>query len=87
MIIDIMFYIIILLLIIDCIIYYLVLLYIEIKEWNGGKCSRCGKPWAFYFSHKDKEVSYVCESGHICSISNKIINRRFMKSKKEDRNG
>ena len=69
------------------VIYYLVLLYIEIKEWNGGKCSRCGKPWAFYFSHKDKEVSYVCENGHICRISNKIINGRFMKSKKENRNG
>lgn len=69
------------------VIYYLILLYIEIKEWNGGKCSRCGKPWAFYFSHKDKEVSYVCENGHICRISNKIINGRFMKSKKENRNG
>lgn len=69
------------------VIYYLVLLYIEIKEWNGGKCSRCGKPWAFYFSHKDKEVSYVCENGHVCRISNKIINRRFMKSKKENKNG
>lgn len=69
------------------VIYYLVLLYIEIKEWNGGKCSRCGKPWVFYFSHKDKEVSYVCENGHVCRISNKIINRRFMKSKKENKNG
>lgn len=69
------------------VIYYLILLYIEIKEWNGGKCSRCGKPWAFYFSHKDKEVSYVCENGHICRISNKIINGRFMKPKKENRNG
>lgn len=86
MIIDIMFYIVILL-IIDCIIPYLILLSIEIKEWNDGKCPRCGKPWAFYFSSKDKEVSYVCESGHVCRISNKIINRKFIKSKKEDNDG
>lgn len=69
------------------VIYYLVLLYIEVKEWNEGRCPRCDKPWAFYFSSNNDDVSYVCENGHVCRISNKIINRRFMKSKKEDRNG
>lgn len=84
--INIMFYTIILL-VLTTIISYLVLLYIKVKEWNNGKCSICDKPWAFYFSSKDKEVSYVCENGHICCISNKIINRRFMNSKKENNNG
>ena len=86
MIIDIMFYMDFLLIAI-CIISYLILLCIEVKEWNKGKCPRCNKPWAFYFSSKDKEVSYVCESGHVCRISNKIINRKFIKSKKENRDG
>ena len=86
MMINIMFYIVILLIMV-CIIPYLILLYIEVKEWNKGKCLKCGKPWAFYFSSKNGEVSYVCESGHVCHISNKIINRKFIKSKKEDNDG
>lgn len=68
-------------------IYYLVLLHIEVKEWNKGKCPRCDKPWAFYFSSNNGDVSYVCENGHICRISSKIINRRFTKFKKENRDG
>lgn len=86
MIINIMFYIVILLIVVY-IISYLILLYIEVKEWNKGRCPRCGKPWAFYFSSKDKEVSYVCESGHVCHISNKIINRKFMKFIRRINNG
>ncbi len=66
------------------IILYLVLMYVGIKEWNKGVCPKCGKPWAFYYSSNNGDVTYVCEKGHICNISNKIINRMFMKSKKED---
>ena len=42
---------------------------LERRDWNGGFCAACNKPWKMFDMDSQGGRGYSCESNHSCWIS------------------